>query len=445
MGNVTILNQDTPCPFKCGDVCLWASKLAANRPIKPTEDECSACKVDQARSKQRKGFGSRRTAVVERLSAKELSKIFDSPWEDIFKHLNKESNVWKRKHISSLIKNQSPYFRFLMSVAFYECSLKDPTKDWSGDGFLAYLQKYSLDDHFFPKGFHPNYDDVDSKRSFFKSFDKFLKTKGRNLGDVLKEVEYPVWVEPIEEQELNPQSDKCIVTVVTGEKYIGMFNKVRAGYEEYAKKIGADLVILGNYTQGWWGLEKFRVKRVAEAYEKTCFIDGDIAIQPNAPNVFDIVPEGFVGIHDDWPFCLHKAPLETPPFDIEYWRKTERKMMITSQVGEEDFSWELYPALLNTGVVVTPREHAGIWTAPIKPFPRNHCDEQFWVDYNIRKNNVPYWPLPVSLNFQYWHKCFDYYFHRSDGFYFLHVAIDDGGDKEAALNDVLERKYVNKP
>jgi hypothetical protein len=120
-------------------------------------------------------------------------------------------------------------------------------------------------------------------------------------------------------------------------------------------------------------------------------------------------------------------------------------MMITSQVGEEDFSWELYPALLNTGVVVTPREHAGIWTAPIKPFPRNHCDEQFWVDYNIRKNNVPYWPLPVSLNFQYWHKCFDYYFHRSDGFYFLHVAIDDGGDKEAALNDVLERRYVNKP
>jgi hypothetical protein len=432
------------CPFKCGDVCLWASKLAANKPIRPTDRDCSRCLKLQEESRKRKGFQSRRTWIVERLAAKELSKIFNSSVDDIFLHLRKEATAWKRIDMRNFIQSRdTPFFKFLTTVAFYECSLNDPATDWVGNDFVRYLKEYKES---FPEGFNPSIEDLSSKRSFFKSFDKFLKTHGKNLGDELKAAEYPVWVEPVDDQKPNPKNDKCIITVVTGEKYIGMFNKVRAGYEEYAKKVGADLVILGNYTQGWWGLEKFRVKPFAEAYENTCFIDGDIAIQPNAPNIFDVVPKGFVGIHDDWPFCIHKAPLETPPFDIEHWRETERKMMVTAQVGEqEDFSWELYPALLNTGVVVTPQEHASIWTAPIKPFPRNHCDEQFWVDYNIRKNNIPYWPLPVSLNFQYWHKCFSYYFHRSKNFYFLHVAIDDGGDKEAALEDVLERRYVNKP
>lgn len=434
------------CPFKFGDVCLWASKLANNLPVVVSEGDCYACMRQQRLSKQKKGHKYRRTNIVTKLASEKISNALGWNYDAVYKKFQ-EYDSWKLCHMNSYISSKAnKYFDFLTTIGFYESVLDDALTDWNYYGLLSCL-KQCKDDHsqLFPDGFYPSTKDLDSKQSFFKSFNKFLTSQGDQLGDVLREVEYPTWVDPISDQQPNPKNNKCLITVVTGEKYVNMFNKVRHNYEEYCKRIGADFIILENFTQGWWGLEKFRIKPFVEAYENTCFIDSDILIQPNAPDIFKIVPNGFVGIHDDWPFCLHKAPLETPPFDIEGWRRNERRLMINAQVKDEDFSWELYPALLNTGVVVTPKEHALIWTAPTKPFARNHCDEQFWVDYNIRKNNIPYWPLPVSMNFQYWHKCFDYYFHRSDGFYFLHVAIDDGGDKIAALDDVLERRYVVEP
>lgn len=428
------------CPYKCGNICLWASKLASNLPAETCDARCNMCMRETKESKRRKGHKYRRNKTIEILAAKTYASVTGKNPVDVFNYLREHDNSWKRVHMNEYIGNATEEtFMLLTCVGFYESYIQRPNKKWDAEELIGkFLQEKDYQTY-------KNILDFNSSRAFFQSLDSYLKKNNSTLGEHLFAASYPVWVEPLDQQHPNPQSDKCIITVVTGEKYIGMFNRIKAGYEEYAKKVGADLVILGDYTQGWWGLEKFRIKPFVESYENTCFIDSDIVIQPNAPNIFDIVPKGFVGIHDDWPFCLHKAPLETPPFDIENWRKVEQSMMIRSQVEEEDFSWELYPALLNTGVVVTPREHANIWTPPTKPFPGNHCDEQFWVDYNIRKNNIPYWPLPVSMNFQYWHKCFDYYFSRSDGFYFLHVAIDDGGDKVAALDDVLERKYVNKP
>lgn len=438
MGNVTILNQDMPCPFKCGDVCLWASKLAENKPIRPTERDCSRCMKLQEESKKRKGFQSRRTSIVETLAAKSLSHSWGFPVEDVLGHLRNGAAQWKRYHIRDFIKNkQSPYFKFLMSVAFYECSLKDPTKDWSGDDFLTYLQKHSLDDHFFPKGFHPNYDDVDSKRSFFKSFDKFLKTEGKNLGDVLKEVEYPVWVEPIEDVKPDPKSKNCIITVCAGDKYRKMFDTISDRYEAYAKKCNADFVVLDGYTQGWWGLEKFRIQPFIKAYDRTCFLDSDIIIRSDAPDIFDMVPSDHIGIHDDWPLIIHKA------FNFMEWRNMERNSLIRSQVHDEDFSYATHDTLLNTGVVLTSKEHAEVWTPMKKPFPGAHCDEQFWVEYLILKNKHKVYRLPFSMNCQYWADAFDKVAPFKESSHFLHLALDGTGKvKEVELKKVLEQ-YVN--
>lgn len=404
--------------------------MASHNPVEVDEKTCSSCLKQQEKikhnwkRKRKDALWNSRPTTVNFIAAKKIAELNKCPEkiQDIFNHLKNNKYFAHEQAVKNILFEERLVNDFV-----------DLCQELLAEGSFRndFIRIGTLD----AKGEL----DAEEKSDFFKSLERKV-----NSGQLIFDTKYPVWVDPVVKDIPKPKKKKCIVTAVCGEKYIRMFNKVREGYERYAKKIDADFVVIDRHTQGWWGLEKFRTKTFAEAYEKVCFIDGDIVIQEHSPNIFDIVPEGFVGIHDDWPFCLHKAAFESPPFHVENWRECERNWMVKSQVPEEDFQWEKYATLLNTGVVVTPNKHASIWSAPTKPFPRNHCDEQFWVEYNIRKNKVPYFPLPCSMNFQYWGRCYQN-FKSSKNFYFLHAAIDDGGDKEAALEDMLESRYVDKP
>ena len=427
--------KSSGCPFKCGDVCLWASKLANNKIVKPTEETCKICLKQQESSRTRKGHNYRRPHNVIKLAAIELSKDTGTDPNEVYSSL-KSSETWKRCHIRELIANKSPYFKILTTVGFYECSLEDAERDWSKDGFLNYLAKNNNEQFIFPEGLNLSDKELSSKPLFFEAFDRFLKTKNDNLGDVLKAVNYPVWVDPIDDVKPNPCKKNCIITVCSGQVYEDMFEKIRDRYEAYAEKCDADFVILSGYTQGWWGLEKFRIKPFVEAYERTCFLDSDIIIKSNAPNIFNMVPEGQIGVHDDWPYLIHK------PFNFLQWRDTERNSLVKSQVADENFDYATHDTLLNTGVVLTSKRHADIWTPMKKQFPGNHCDEQFWIEYLILKKDYEVCKLPFSMNCQYWTDVF----HSVAGvkeYYFLHLATDGTGDeKEIVLEEVLE-KYAN--
>lgn len=419
------------CPYKCGNICLWASKLANNLPAETCDTRCNMCMRETKESKRRKGHKYRRNKTVEILAAKTYASATGKNPVDVFNYFREYDNSWKRVHMNEYIGNATKEtFMLLTCVGLYESHIQQPNKEWNSE---------ELNSEFLHEKDYLTYKnilDFNSSRGFFQSLDSHLKKNNSTLGEHLFAASYPVWVEPLHEQNPNPQSDKCIITIVAGEKYVRIFNKIKAGYEEYAKKVGADLVILGDYTQGWWGLEKFRIKPFVEAYERTCFLDSDIIIKNNAPNIFDMVPDGQIGIHDDWPYIIHK------PFNFLQWRDAERNILVKSQVADENFDYAIHDTLFNTGVVLTSKCHADIWTPMKKPFPGNHCDEQFWVEYLILKKGYEVCKLPFSMNCQYWTDVF----HRVAGlkeYYFLHLATDATKDeKETVLEEVLE-KYAN--
>lgn len=432
----------TGCPFKFGDVCLWASKLANNLPVIINNGDCYTCMRQQKDSQRRKGHKYRRTNTVTKLAAEKMSNTLGWDYEQLHKNL-REHGTWKLCHMTTYLSSKkNKYFNLLTAVGFYESSLDDALTDWNYDELLSYL-KQRKDDHsrLFPDGFYPSTKDLSSKQSFFKSFDKFLTSQGDRLGDVLHEVEYPTWVDTINDQQPNPQNKNCIITVCAGDRYLKMFEVIKDRYEGYAKKCNADLVILDGYTQGWWGLEKFRVRPFAETYERTCFLDSDIIIQKSAPNIFDLVPHNQIGMHDDWPLLISKSK-NIGDFNFDKWRTYERNFLIKSQVLEEDFSYEQHHTLFNTGVVVCSKKHANIWTPMKKPFPRNHCDEQFWIEYLALKNNYEIYRLPLSMNIQHWMDCFDK-MATLEMSHFLHVAIDvTKYTKEDVFNEVYT-KYAD--
>lgn len=419
--------MDCPdCPFfqilENKPTCRWATSMAShNVVVEVDEQTCSTCLKQQKKikhnwkRKRKDALWNSRPTTVNFIAAKKIVELNNElDLQDVFDEL--KSNKYFAHEVS--VKN----------ILFEERIINqfvDLCEELLAEGSFRndFIRIGTLD----AKGEL----DAEEKSDFFKSLERKVDS-----GQLIFDTKYPVWVEPVNDTKPNPKKKNCIITVCAGEKYLQMFEKIKDRYEEYAEKCNADFVVLTGYTQGWWGLEKFRIKPFIEAYDRTCFLDSDIIIQKTAPNIFDMVPVDSVGIHDDWACLINKSE------NSLQWKEAERKWLIRSQVPQEDFSYDTHDILLNTGVVVTSKQHADIWTPMKAPFPGNHCDEQFWVEYLLTKKNYNIYRLPLSMNLQHWMDCF----YRSAGLkttHFLHIAIDHTSlDKSEVFEEVFE-KYAD--
>lgn len=190
-----------------------------------------------------------------------------------------------------------------------------------------------------------------------------------------------------------PNSGKrLVITVATGHKFHELLDVTEPLMRAYSARIGADFVALRNETQSWWGLEKFRVKKFARAYDRTLFVDCDVILRSETPDMFSLVPPGSVGLHQDYPHLTQDA-----------WLKTEWAAVMASQGVPRVLPEQ---SCLNTGVVVCDKSTAYIWDAPPRPLPGQHCDEQLWIESTIRTFGVPVVELHSSLNCQWWMRDF---------------------------------------
>jgi hypothetical protein len=182
-----------------------------------------------------------------------------------------------------------------------------------------------------------------------------------------------------------PMRPRLIITIAVGDAFQQMLKYTKPLMEAYADRVNADLVVLTNKTQDWWGLEKFRVHAFAKAYERTLFVDADVFLTPDTPDMFELVPTSHVAMHDDWPHLLSHE-----------WAFEERRNILESQGLSMDFTESTW----NTGLVLCDTQHADLWRPPFKPFLPTHCAEQFWIEHQARP--FPFFPLPTELNTQYW-------------------------------------------
>jgi hypothetical protein len=185
---------------------------------------------------------------------------------------------------------------------------------------------------------------------------------------------------------VTPTRLNLLITVATG-KCLAELEIVRPSLQAYADKINADFIALVNTTEPWWGYEKFRVQHFVPQYERTLFVDSDVVISPDCENLFDIVPESHVGIHDDW---KHLPSHE--------WMQHEKAKVCESQGWTPDQR----EICLNTGVVVCSRHHL-VWDRPGDGLPTNiHCAEQFAFEQQMLRQGVEWCGLDVKYNTQWW-------------------------------------------
>jgi hypothetical protein len=184
---------------------------------------------------------------------------------------------------------------------------------------------------------------------------------------------------------VRPTSQRLVITVASTARFQRLLSITRPTFLRYAEHCRAEYVELTDPTQNWGPLEKFRVHRFAQEYAQTLFVDADVIITAQAPDLFARYPRG-VAMHDD-----------LPELRVTNWIAAERQALLATQgwtVRDPD-------CLFNSGVVLTSRDCADVWQPPRAPFFPTHCAEQFFVEHQaLELGEIQ--RLPTSFNTQWW-------------------------------------------
>lgn len=195
-----------------------------------------------------------------------------------------------------------------------------------------------------------------------------------------------------------------IVTLCVGE----LFEKIGAishpTFKAYADKIGADFLVVeiaGDHDFiGYQKLDIFRDH--FDTYERIAFIDTDILIRFDAPNIFDLVPETHIGAFNEG----------------QIFPRIDAKRHWGASTGLLVAEFENSPVYFNTGVLVASKCHR-LMFAPA-PIEVDNFAEQTFLNFRLQTHSVPMFHLPYKFN-----RIHEIYKYTGEDFadgYFVHFA-----------------------
>jgi hypothetical protein len=185
---------------------------------------------------------------------------------------------------------------------------------------------------------------------------------------------------------------RLVITVATG-KAREWLRFTEGPMRAYAEACGADFVALKNTTQGWWGLEKFRVHAFAKQYEETLYLDADVLVTESADeSIFQT--QASVSIHDEFNYLPATS-----------WVEASVKS-VSSCIDYRPVS-RLFIQSLNSGVVHCKQHGADVWKPPTLPIPTGHVSEQTLVGINFHRMQVAKRMLSPRKNCQVWNREFN--------------------------------------
>jgi hypothetical protein len=140
-----------------------------------------------------------------------------------------------------------------------------------------------------------------------------------------------------------------ILTIAQGNLYSEMAFLTHPTIKAYADRIGAEFKVINekkiSSTSIHW--EKFQIFDLLNIYDRILFVDTDIIIREDAPNLFDIVPKDKLGMFNEAPWTL---------------RSRELMIDVCKQYGVILSNWD--GRYFNTGVMVISRAHKYLFKKP---------------------------------------------------------------------------------
>lgn len=173
------------------------------------------------------------------------------------------------------------------------------------------------------------------------------------------------------------------------------FDIVRPSFENYCKKHNLDLIInreervKHNVKMRIRGMfERFQIYNLLDRYDRVCYVDSDIYIKNNSPNIFDVVPEKKLGIYCEsvdvnrGAFIGHMKNHFKLNDDIKLYYNSG--VMVTSRIHKSMFSVEQLNKFFNKPGIV-----AGGWP------------DQDYINYYILRKGVSVYDIGYKFNYLY--------------------------------------------
>lgn len=118
----------------------------------------------------------------------------------------------------------------------------------------------------------------------------------------------------------------ALVTICIGKRYQFLFKRYSMdSFVDYSKKNGLDLIILDSFIDQSlnrnpaWQKTLLPNSKLLQKYDRVLFVDSDVIIKKNSPNIFDCVPNGHIGYCREIPLFQSVSSWYTqfglPPFN----------------------------------------------------------------------------------------------------------------------------------
>lgn len=238
---------------------------------------------------------------------------------------------------------------------------------------------------------------------------------------------------------------KALVTLLIGERYEKLFNKyVRNTFQKYCKKYGYDLLIVDKLidnseraikrSPAWQKRILFRHEDLKK-YERVVWVDSDVLINPESPDISLDVPLEKIGAVDAYSFPTPEIYRDSLQRLYNIWGGEGGKYIdnLTPQLFHTNFGLDnsLKSAVQSGVMVMSPKYHKDL----LEHVYNNYEDkgDPGWnyemrpLSYEIQKNNFQHWIDPRFNIIWVEYKNYFYPFLNKSNENFLHKMLNKTG------------------
>jgi lipopolysaccharide biosynthesis glycosyltransferase len=174
-----------------------------------------------------------------------------------------------------------------------------------------------------------------------------------------------------------------VITLAIGQEAEELYALSSDSIQAYARKISADFACIHQDVFSDSDIppyyNKLKIGDYLEIYDRVLYLDCDLIVKPNTPNIFDLVPINAIGVINE--ACFNN-------YDQEI-------VGVKNALGQLDNWQEDY---FNSGVIVVSKIHKPLFTFPQKIFPSPFY-EQTYLNWQAHYLNYEIKYLPREFNY----------------------------------------------
>ncbi len=194
---------------------------------------------------------------------------------------------------------------------------------------------------------------------------------------------------------------RAVVTICCGEFFERLAALTHSTIKAYAERIGADFIVWRDYAgHAIPDYQKLELGKLLDRYDRVLYLDTDLLVRDDAPDLFEIVPDGVLGMLTE----------------SDYFDRTRVVITFMNAVGYDPTQWD--GRYYNAGVIVLSKGHQNLFVPPAVEV--DDFGAQTYLNLMIARTKTQVSPLLYRFNRM---RFMDWFYgeHRCDC-YFLHYA-----------------------